>query len=229
LAYLMTVLSPHSSTRPPVTGRPVKVLIATALLVVSLQAQPLPTLEAIDTSGRVTYFIAEGLPGSEYRPADRDLATWALKTWEKSLGGALRFEPAAAEGDALVRVYWVPAGAGQYGEMRPLFANGRRGAAVFIRPDTDALGEDIARLARADPLLRDAIVYLTCLHELGHALGLAHTSEFDDIMYFFGFGGDIPRFFGRYRDQLRSRSDIANTTGLSPSDVSRARALYSRR
>jgi hypothetical protein len=113
--------------------------------------------------------------------------------------------------------------------MRSLLVGGRRGAAVFIRPDTDALGGDIARLARADPLLRDTIVYLTCLHELGHALGLAHTSAFGDIMYFFGYGGDIPRFFGRYRDQLRSRSDITNVSGLSADDVSRARALYAAR
>jgi hypothetical protein len=195
---------------------------------VTTAAQALPTLEPLDAAGRVTYFIADGLEGSQFRPDDRDLAAWALKAWETSVGGALRFEP-SAEDDALVRVYWVPAGAGQYGEMRSLLVGGRRGAAVFIRPDTDALGGDIARLARADPLLRDTIVYLTCLHELGHALGLAHTSAFGDIMYFFGYGGDIPRFFGRYRDQLRSRSDITNVSGLSADDVSRARALYAAR
>ena len=140
---------------------------------------------------------------------------------------SLRFEP-APEAEALVRVYWVPASAGQYGEMQALEVNGRRGAAVFIRPDTEALGPDIARLARTDALLRDTIVYLTCLHELGHALGLAHTSAFRDIMYFFGYGGDIPGFFGRYREQLRTRADIARVSGLSADDVSRVRALYAK-
>src|SRR5204863_2403796 len=85
---------------------------------------------------------------------------------------------------AVVRLYWAESNEGQYGEMRPLIVGGRRGAAVYIRPDTDSLGEDIARRARADALLRDSIVYLTCVHELGHALGLTHTSDFRDIMYF---------------------------------------------
>ena len=46
-----------------------------------------------------------------------------------------------------------------------------------------------------DKLLRDAIVYLTCLHETGHALGLQHTDAFADIMYSFQYGGDIDGIF----------------------------------
>jgi hypothetical protein len=188
--------------------------------------QERPTLQPFD-GDRVTYYIADGEAGAHYRESDRELATWALREWERTLDGAVKLEP-APEQDALLRVYWVQASSGRYGEMRPLRVGGRRGAEVYIRPDTDALGPAIAARARSDVLFRETIVYLTCLHELGHAFGLSHTSSFADVMYFFGYGGDIPGFFGRYRDRLRSRSDISSTSGLSPDDESRVKALYRR-
>ncbi len=192
--------------------------MALALMMVAPGAQtPAPDV--------MTYYIAAGEAGTSYRPTDRQLAEWALGAWARSSGGALRFEP-GDEAHARIRMYWAAADGGQYGEMRRILVDGRPAAAVYVRPDTTALGPDISQLADRDPLMRDTIVYLTCLHELGHALGLEHTEDFRDIMYFFGYGGDIPGFFMRYRNQLRSRNDIASVAGLSVNDIIRLRALH---
>jgi hypothetical protein len=203
------------------------VLVSLAALAASTaaSAQAIPTLGPLDASGRVTYFIEDGERGSTYVAGDRELATWALKAWERASNGRVRFEP-STRAEALVQIHWVPAGGGQYGEMRSIRVGDRRGAAVYIRPDTRALGPDIAAAAAKDPLLRDTIVYLTCLHELGHAFGLVHTHNFADVMYFFGYGGDIADYFGRYRARLRSRNDIGSITGLSASDERVIRSLY---
>jgi hypothetical protein len=170
----------------------------------------------------VPYFIADGSGARGFRAGDRQLAVWALDAWARAVPG-IRFEP-ARESDALVRVYWTGADQGVYGEMRPLIVAGRHGGAVFIQADASLQGGEISSRAADDPLFRDSVVYLTCLHELGHALGLSHTSDFRDIMYFFGFGGDIVEYFNRYRTQLRDRSDISRVSGLSASDARRLAA-----
>jgi hypothetical protein len=205
------------------------VAIASGALVAALAAvgarAPQPPVRAGVAGSPITYFIADGSGRTGFRQGDLELARWALDAWRQSAAAGIQLE-AAIESKALIRIYWAEPSGGEYGETRPLIVGGRRGAAVFIRPDMESLGEAIARRADRDPLLRDSIVYLTCVHELGHALGLAHTSDFRDIMYFFGYGGDIVQYFQRYRVQLRSRSDIANNSGLSEADGRRLKALY---
>ncbi len=143
---------------------------------------------------------------------DPQLAEWALEAWQSASAGKLTFAKAPDLEKAQLRVYWANGSQGLYGETRPIVVNGTRGAEVYVLPPAEN---------SADPLLRDAIVYLTCLHETGHALGLRHTAAFADIMYSFQYGGDIPEYFGRYRRLLSSRADIHKHAGMSEDDRKR--------
>lgn len=200
------------------------IALSTAVAVQGLASQSRPD-RVLDHSSPLPYFVADGRGRAGYLPGDEQLAVWALGSWQRSSGNALTFV-AAPEARAVLRVYWADPMEGQYGEMRPIVVDGRRGAAVYIRPDVTALGEDVAQRARQDRLFRDTIVHLTCVHELGHALGLEHTSDYRDIMYSFVYGGDLVEYFARYRRQLTTREDMARVSSQSAADIGRVRDTY---
>jgi hypothetical protein len=144
-------------------------------------------------------------------PGDPELAEWALQAWEAASAGALRLTQAENPSRAHIRLLWASGRDGLYGETRPIIVDGVRGAEIYVLPT-------VVPPTEKDELLRDAIVYLTCLHESGHALGLEHTADFADIMYSFQYGGDIAAYFGRYRRLLSSRPDIRKHSGMSDGD-----------
>ena len=148
-------------------------------------------------------------PETGCQRGDPELAQWALEAWQSAAGGRLVLAKTPDAERAHIRLYWAGAREGMYGEARPIMVEGKPGAEVYVRP---------APLEPQDNLLRDAIVYLTCLHETGHALGLSHTANFSDIMYSFQFGGDIVEYFGRYRRRLKTRRDIRTSAGISDYD-----------
>lgn len=141
---------------------------------------------------------------------DPQLAEWSFAAWQNASQGALEFHRVQEARGARIRVFWASAEQGLYGETRTVLVDGKPAADVYILPAPFP--------NNSDPLLRDVIVYLTCLHETGHALGLGHTAVFEDIMYSFQYGGDFAEYFGRYRRKLQSRDDIRKNAGMSDAD-----------
>jgi hypothetical protein len=149
---------------------------------------------------------------------DVTLARWALEAWQRESNNAIAFRKSANQEHARIRIHWAGGADRLYGETRLVTVDGKAGANIYVLPDLDGLGAGIADAGKGDKLFRDAVVYLTCVHEAGHAIGLKHTRNFADIMYAFGYGGDIVEYFQRYRRQLRSREDIRMYSGVSESD-----------
>ena len=124
------------------------------------------------------------------RPPGADaLVGRALATWTRAAGGRFVLQPTTSRDAALVRVRFAQAD-GIYGETSPrIDGTGMIGSAEVL----------IAGDVPGDAVQQQIVIYLTALHELGHALGLPHTRVFDDIMYSFRRPDDGERYFGAYR------------------------------
>ena len=153
-------------------------------------------------------------------PAGADaLVERAMKTWTNAAPDRFTLERTARKDGAGVRVHFFTRD-WRYG-MTQTHPDPRTG----LIADADVV---VAADAGRDALDRRIVIYLTALHELGHALGLSHSADINDIMYLFRVEGDGERFFGAYRKRLRSVDDIGSTraTGLSGEDVRLLRRLY---
>jgi len=154
-------------------------------------------------------------------PQGTQLVDRAMQRWTAAAGGAFSLQQSLTRPQGGIRVYFNGAG-GNYGETR-----------TNIDPTSGLINDaDVAIAAAApiatDDMTRQIIVYLTALHEIGHALGMRHTANFEDIMYSFREPDDGERYFGNYRRLLRSVNDVgtATATGLSAYDIGALRALY---
>src|SRR5262249_40224272 len=143
----------------------------------------------------------------------------AMKNWSDASNGQLKLARANAPDGASIRIFFVSSDS-VYGEAAPRVDP----ASGFIVHADVAINSAVPD----DPLDARIIVYLTALHELGHALGLPHSDTFSAIMYRFRRPDDGTRYFGAYRKKVRSAGDVgsAEATGLDPEDVSTLRNLY---
>lgn len=201
-----------------------KVAVVLVAALMAAQAAPAPRHWAKGQTIRVWIDTVDSPPNGE------TLVERAMRTWTRAAEGRFTLEKAAevrgagapgAMREAPVRVHFMAADY-RYGVTSPRVD---RQTGLIVRAEV-AVAADAGRT----PLERSIIVYLTALHELGHALGLEHTTDISTIMYLFRDPGDGDRFFGAYAKRVRSFDDIGSeqATGLSPDDVAALRALYDR-
>jgi len=151
-----------------------------------------------------------------------ELVAKAMSAWTEAASGRVVLRRTLPGGRRDIRVRFVQSDT-NFGETAPRVD---RRTGQIVSADV-AINRDVAA---SDELTERIAVYLTALHELGHALGLPHTDDFRTIMYRFRRPDDGERYFAAYRSRLRSADDIGTpaATGLSPDDVRALRELYDR-
>ena len=159
-----------------------------------------------------------------------DLAQWAMEAWARASDGLMRVARVDRPEDAEIRFRWVnPRRPGLYGQSLTTVRDGKPISEVVINPSLESLGGDMLARSLQDRLFGDVILFLTCVHEAGHALGPVHTREYEDIMYSFEFGGDFAAYFDRYRKKLQSMDDMKKQSPFSANDLRQIKEAAARR
>jgi tetratricopeptide (TPR) repeat protein len=142
---------------------------------------------------------AAGTPAKD-GPDYAKLVEQAFNTWGNASGGALKFRFVALPTDSDLSCEWTD-------DKSKLVHSFASGVTVGGTNSSGQRTSKIFLLIRpGDKDYGDIEFYTTALHEIGHSLGLGHSSNPDDVMYFAS----------------------SSATDLSANDRSRIRTLYCR-
>ncbi len=133
----------------------------------------------------------------------QDLAKRAFLLWSSATGGTLVFDFIANPADAQINCEWTN--------------NLKERGNSFEAGHCDTIRSGSLRTEKQRPLIfvgsnlteTDTSFYNICVHEIGHALGLMHSSNPQDVMYSMGGPQDAHQF-----------------AVLSKQDINRVRTIY---
>lgn len=141
-------------------------------------------------------------------PQSQDMSLFwkAARQWEAASGGQVRFEPTSRPSEAQIKIAW---------SQQPVFGRdfevGHTDRKLkpphWIDSATLTLVNQPAIDGQLSAQQQTSRLYVTYLHELGHALGLEHSRHKGDVMYHQGW----------------------RNTQLSPHDIQAVQQLYPRR
>lgn len=130
-------------------------------------------------------FISSGKGVHGYRPVFKTFVLRSLDTWCAASGKKLSYKIVNKEGDAAITVQWSP-------DPLTVQESGRtrqKAGLCYVSSSDDAITRarvHIRTVHAFEPgkLIDDGECASTTMHEIGHALGLGHSTLCADIMYF---------------------------------------------